>query len=165
MIHDTTVCYSRNLLFRLYYPFSPRLWLFCRFCFTWDLNARHIYYLKVLSLRTRRPVLFFNAALFWHLSSSGWGKNPCSQLRAAGVVHILHQSPENASQTNVPQRTTSLFISITFSLAALWFSGCCQISSMSSCQFTLENVQLYLRCKAKEESMKNGLELRKKQGT
>jgi len=66
----------------------------------------------VLSLKTSGPTLSLKAALLWHPSSSGCGKNPCSKLEAADGVNILHQSTKNASQTNVPQRAFSQFILI-----------------------------------------------------
>lgn len=41
-----------------------------------------------------------------------WGKNPCSEQKAADAVNILHQSRKNDSRPNLPRRAPSLLISI-----------------------------------------------------
>lgn len=87
-------------------------------------------------------MFFFKAALFFGIGVRYRKKK--TELKAADTVNISHQSPENASQTDVPQGALSPFISIRGVLAALWFGGGCQISSTSSCQYTLENVEFYL---------------------
>lgn len=110
-----TLCNSRAIFFffALLSHFS-RLWLFSRAASLspTGLQAKRFHHLNMLSLKTRGPMLFLKAALFWHSSSFGWGKNPCLKLKAGDAVNILHQSPENASQTNVPYRAFSLFISV-----------------------------------------------------
>lgn len=101
-----TLCNSRAIFFFFFALLShfSRLWLFSRAASLSPigLQAKRFHHLNMLSLKTRGPMLFLKATLFWHSSSFGWGKNPCLKLKAGDAVNILHQSPENASQTNVP---------------------------------------------------------------
>lgn len=74
------------------------------------LRARHFYHLKyVISYNQGTSSLLKESFV---LASVFFGVGACLELKAADAVNILHQSPENASQTNVPQRAFSLFISI-----------------------------------------------------
>lgn len=144
---DSSLQVTAELFFLALLSHFFRLWLFSTVAAVLaaiGLRAREFYHLNVLSLKTRGPALPLKAALFWHPSSLGCGKNPCLELEAADAVNILHQSPEKASETNVPQRAFSPFISIRGVFSSTRVQQWQPNQLATSCQFTLEKIQFYL---------------------